>query len=419
MDLSKLEVNAVKGGVCAPLGFKAAGIHAGIRKAMGGTGRPEKNDLGMIFAEEDCWAAAVYTQNKVKGAPLYVTQKHLANKKCRAVIVNSINANTCNADGIEKANMMCEITAKALNIDVEDVIPASTGVIGQILPIEPFEDAVPRLVKILSKTGNTGAAQAIMTTDTMMKELAVEFEIGGKKCRIGAMNKGSGMIHPNMATTLTFITTDVDINPDYLQLILRECVNITLNRVSVDGDTSTNDMALIMSSGLAGNTQITPENQADTEIFFSALQIVLDYLARKMARDGEGATKLIICDCINAASQEDADSICNAVITSNLFKAAMFGSDANWGRILCAVGNSGAEYFDPQQVEVAIASQKGELTLYQNGGGVEFSEEKATEILKEEEIIVTVNLNHGSSSSYAYGCDLTYNYVKINGDYRS
>jgi glutamate N-acetyltransferase/amino-acid N-acetyltransferase len=415
----ELEINAVKGGICAPKGFKASGIHAGIRKAMGGKGRPEKNDLGLIFAEKECYAAAVYTQNKVKGAPLYVTKKHLADGKCRAVIVNSINANTCNADGVEKATQMCELTAKALNIDIEDVIPASTGVIGQILPIEPFMDAIPRLVKTLAVTGSNAVAQAIMTTDTKMKEIAVEFVIDGKKCHIGAINKGSGMIHPNMATTLTFITTDVNVNPDFLQNILREVVDITLNRVSVDGDTSTNDMTLIMTSCLAGNKEINIENLEDTRIFFSALQIVLDYLARQMARDGEGATKLIVCDCQNAKTIEDANNVCNAVITSNLLKCAMFGSDANWGRILCAIGNSGVEYFDEKHTEVSVSSQKGEMLLFKDGGGVEFSEEKATEILKEEEIIITVNLNQGECSSYAYGCDLTYDYVKINGDYRS
>jgi glutamate N-acetyltransferase/amino-acid N-acetyltransferase len=419
LNQSADNIKKVNGGICAPKGFKASGIHSGIRRAMGGKGKPEKNDMALLFAEKDCVAVAVYTQNKVKAAPLIVTKKHLSDNKCRGVIVNSVNANACNSDGIEKAKAACDIVAKTLGINSNDVIPASTGIIGQNLPIEPFVNAVPQLAENLSETGSDAFSNAILTTDTIKKEIALEFEIDGKKCRIGAVSKGSGMIHPNMATTLTFITTDVNVETRLLQEILREMVDITLNRVSVDGDTSTNDMVLLMSSGLANNDTITPQNFKAIEIFCNALQIVLDYLARLLARDGEGATKLIICDCINAVTGEDAVAVSNAVITSSLVKAAMFGSDANWGRIMCALGNSGVRYFDIEKTVISISSAKGELCLFKDNNATNFSEETATEILKEEEIVITVNLNMGNKSAYAYGCDLTYDYVKINGDYRS
>ncbi len=403
----------VDGGVCAAEGFQANGIHCGIKA----NGDPNKNDLALIYAEVPCTAAAMYTTNKVQGAPIAVTRKHLEDGKAQAVIVNSVNANTCNADGVEKAEKMCQFAADALNLKPEDIIVASTGVIGQPLPIEPIENGVPELAKGLNRNGNTEAVHAIMTTDTQPKEVAVEFEIDGKKCRLGGMLKGSGMIHPNMATTLTFLTTDCAVSSGMLKQALRDVVAVTLNRVSVDGDTSTNDMICILASGKAGNAEIkTADN--NLEIFKDALYAVLMNLSRMMARDGEGATKLIECLCTGAEDDRTAEIVAKSVITSSLFKAAIFGEDANWGRILCAVGYAPAE-FDINQVDVTMSSPKGVIEVCKNGAGVEFSEEKAKEILSEEEILVSVSIGNGAGSAVAWGCDLTYDYVRINGDYRS
>lgn len=403
----------VDGGVCAANGFQANGIHCGLKAAS----NPDKNDLAMIYADKKCTAAAMYTTNKVQGAPITVTRKHLEDGIAQAVIVNSVNANTCNADGIAKAETMCELTANALGLQPEDVIVASTGVIGQPLPIEPIIAGIPELAKGLNPQGNASAVNAIMTTDTQPKEVAVQFTVDGKVCTLGGMLKGSGMIHPNMATTLTFLTTDCNISSEMLQNALREVVAVTLNRVSVDGDTSTNDMVCVLANGEAGNTEIQAVSAA-YEMFKDALYAVLMNLARMMARDGEGATKLIECLCDGASDDKTAEIVAKSVITSSLFKAAIFGEDANWGRILCAVGYAPAE-FDIQKVNVDLSSAKGRIPVCRNGAGVEFSEEQAKEILSEEEILVSVTIGTGAGAAVAWGCDLTYDYVRINGDYRS
>lgn len=417
MELKKVEgIKFIDGGVCAAKGFRANGIQCGLAHA-GASVTKKKNDIALILADNMCTAAAVYTTNKVKGAPIQVTKEHLQNGMAKAVIVNSVNANTCNSDGVAKAEKMCSLVAEELGIDENDVIVASTGVIGQILPIEPIEKGMKSLCEGLTYDGNSRAVEAIMTTDTMVKEVAVEFETGGKTCTMGGMLKGSGMIHPNMATTLTFITSDVNISPELLQRALSDVVKITLNRVSVDGDTSTNDMVCVMASGTSGNKIIDCEDD-DFEKFRNALYAVMMNLARMMARDGEGATKLIECACVGASSEKTAETVAKSVITSSLFKAAMFGEDANWGRILCAVGYADAN-FDISKVDVNIGSDKGIIAVCRDGAGVDFSEEKAKEILQEEEIQIYISLNEGDCSAVAWGCDLTYDYVKINGDYRS
>ena len=404
------------GGVCAAKGFKASGVYCGIKKSNSPT---HKNDLGMIVSDVPGAAAAVYTTNKVKGAPIIVTKKNLKKTGgvARAVIVNSKNANTCNADGEEKAEKMCSLAANALGIKSEEIIVASTGVIGQVLPIEPIEAGIKPLVDGLSYTGNEAAATAIMTTDTIKKEYAVEFEIGGVKCKIGGMAKGSGMIHPNMATTLNFITTDAAIEKNALQEALNDIVKITYNCLSIDGDTSTNDMVALMANGLAQNEEIK-SGSVEFVLFKSALYEVMMHLTRMLAKDGEGASKLIECVCKGAPSQDDAITVAKSVIGSTLFKCAIFGEDANWGRILCAVGYADAE-FDINKVDVDLKSEYGEIAVCRSGAGVEFSEEKAAEILKSDEIFVLINLHAGEAKATAWGCDLTYDYVKINGDYRT
>ena len=421
-------VTFIDGGVCASKGFKANGIQCGLahkpltdtetNSAVSNNALPKKkNDLALIVADKECTASAVYTTNKVKGAPIIVTKEHIKDGKARAVIVNSVNANTCNADGIEKARKMCSLVSAETGINEDDIIVASTGVIGQILPIEPIANGMKELVSGLTYDGNSRAVEAIMTTDTQVKEVAVQFEISGKTCTMGGMLKGSGMIHPNMATTLTFITTDTDISAELLQRALSDVVKITLNRVSVDGDTSTNDMVCVLANGTAGNSQIKSDNE-EYEKFVNALYAVMMNLARKMARDGEGATKLIECICHGADTEKTAETVAKSVITSSLFKTAMFGEDANWGRILCAVGYAEAD-FDINKVCVSIGSAKGSIEVCRNGAGVEFSEDKAKEILSEEEIIIDISIGDGAGKAIAWGCDLTYDYVKINGDYRS
>ncbi|MGN0579820.1 MAG: bifunctional ornithine acetyltransferase/N-acetylglutamate synthase [Ruminococcus sp.] len=417
MKLREFEnIKFTDGGVCAAKGFRANGIQCGLAHS-GASVTKKKNDLALIVSDKECTAAAVYTTNKVKGAPIIVTKEHIRNGRARAVIVNSVNANTCNADGVEKAEMMCRLAAKELGIDENDVIVASTGVIGQILPIEPIAGGMKELAEGLTYDGNPRAVEAIMTTDTMPKEVAVQFEMGGKTCTMGGMLKGSGMIHPNMATTLTFITTDADISAELLQRALSDVVKVTLNRVSVDGDTSTNDMVCVLASGTAENIPVTKEN-ADFEMFRNALYALMMNLARMMARDGEGATKLIECAVSGADTDKTAEIVAKSVITSSLFKAAMFGEDANWGRILCAVGYADAE-FDINEVNVKIGSEKGFIDVCKNGAGVEFSEEKAKEILGEEVIEIVISIGNGGGKAVCWGCDLTYDYVKINGDYRS
>ena len=401
----------ITGGVCAAKGFTAGGIHCGIRK------NHTKTDLAMVLSSVPASAAAVYTTTLVKGAPLTVTKEHLANGKARAVICNSGNANTCNADGVEKARAMCELTAKALGICTQDVIVASTGVIGQRLDLTPIKAALPALASSLSETGGDDAAAAIMTTDTVDKQAAVEFTLGGKTCRLGGMAKGSGMIHPNMATMLVFITTDAAISPEMLRKALSSDVQETFNMVSVDGDTSTNDMVTLLASGLAGNEEITAEGP-DFTLFMKALNTVTMALCRMIAGDGEGATRLLECVVTGAPSREIARVTAKSVICSSLVKAAMFGADANWGRILCAIGYSGAAV-DVGKIDVAFRSAKGEIPVCKNGAGIPFSEEKAKEILLEKEIDILVGLNDGPETATAWGCDLTYDYVKINGDYRT
>ncbi len=401
----------ITGGVCAAKGFTAGGIHCGIRK------NHTKKDLAMVLSSVPASAAAVYTTNLVKGAPLTVTKEHLANGKARAVICNSGNANTCNADGIEIAEAMCAETAKALGIEASDVIVASTGVIGQSLDLTPIKAALPALASSLSEAGGDDAAAAIMTTDTVDKQAAVEFTLGGKTCRLGGMAKGSGMIHPNMATMLVFITTDAAISPEMLRKALSSDVQETFNMVSVDGDTSTNDMVTLLANGLAGNEEITAEGP-DFTLFMKALNTVTMALCRMIAGDGEGATRLLECVVTGAPSREIARVTAKSVICSSLVKAAMFGADANWGRILCAIGYSGAAV-DVGKIDVAFRSAKGEIPVCKNGAGIPFSEEKAKEILLEKEIDILVGLNDGPETATAWGCDLTYDYVKINGDYRT
>lgn len=410
----------IEGGVCAAKGFKANGVYCGIKKsAADSENTKHKNDLGMIYSEVPCTTAAVYTTNKVKGAPIIVTKKNLEKTGgiSQAVIVNSKNANTCNADGEQKAQRMCELAAGVLGIKSEDVVVASTGVIGQVLPIEPIENAVDKLAAGLSADGHEEAATAIMTTDTIKKEYAVEFEIAGTACKLGGMAKGSGMIHPNMATTLNFITTDAAISAKMLQKALDEIVKVTYNCLSIDGDTSTNDMVSLMANGLAQNAEITAEGE-DFETFKAALYEVMMNLTKMLAKDGEGATKLIECDCSGCPDKDTAITVAKSVIGSTLFKCAIFGEDANWGRVLCAVGYADAE-FDINKVDVDLKSEFGTIAVCRDGAGVDFSEEKAAEILKSDEIYVLINLNAGEESAKAWGCDMTYDYVKINGDYRT
>ena len=415
-----MNFKVIDGGICASKGFKASGIYCGIKRPANDTPETKhKNDICIFVSDTVCNTAAVYTQNKVKGAPILVTKKNLerSGNKSIAVIANSKNANTCNADGIEKAEAMCELLAKELNIPKEQVIVASTGVIGQILPIEPIKTGIPKLVKELDYNKNIEAATAIMTTDTVKKEYAVEFEIDGIKCHLGGMAKGSGMIHPNMATTLNFITTDCSISSNLLQEALSEIVKITYNCLSIDGDTSTNDMVSLMANGMADNKEITSHG-ADFDTFKSALYDVMANLTRMLAKDGEGATKLIECITSGAKDKDTAITVAKSVVCSSLFKAAIFGEDANWGRILCAVGYAQAD-FDINKVDVDLKSKNGIISVCKNGSGIEFSEEKASEILSADEIYVLINLNDGNESATAWGCDLTYDYVKINGDYRT
>ena len=403
----------IEGGVCAANGFVANGCHCGLHPD------PNKNDLGIVYSEQVCHAAAVYTTNKVKGAPILVTQKNLAAAAgcARAVIVNSKNANTCNADGEEMARKMCELTAKELGIRPEEVIVASTGVIGQTLPIEPIASGIAPLVSGMSPKRHGQAAAAIMTTDTVKKEVAVAFDLDGKTCRLGGMAKGSGMIHPNMATTLNFITTDAAVSHAMLQKALSDVVKVTYNCLSVDGDTSTNDMVCVLANGLAGNTEITEENEA-YETFKKALYLVMLHMTKMLAADGEGASKLLTCKCSGAPDADTATAVAKSVIRSPLVKSAMFGSDANCGRILCAAGYADAE-FDVHKIDVSLVSKAGVIAVCADGNGITFSEEKAASVLAEDEIEIRINLNQGDGEATAWGCDLTYDYVKINADYRS
>ena len=401
----------IEGGVTAAKGFQAAGVHCGIRKNRA------KKDLGLIVSDRPASAAAVYTRNLVKGAPLTVTQAHIADGRARAIVCNSGIANTCAFDGIEKAEAMCAMTAEALGIDAADVVVASTGVIGPSIDIAPIAAGLPRLAAALSAQGSADAAEAIMTTDTRKKEFAVTFQADGRTCTLGGIAKGSGMIAPNMATMLCFLATDAAIAPQLLHEALLAVVDDTFNMLSVDGDTSTNDMVVVLANGAAGNTLVTEKN-ADYDAFLEALHALCAAICRHLAADGEGATKLLECRVSGAASVKDARLAAKAVANSALLKAAMFGADANWGRVLCAIGYSGAAV-DVHAVDVAFASAAGSIDVCRNGAGIPVDEDKAKGILSEKEIVIDIRLHDGDAAAVAFGCDLTYEYVKINGDYRS
>ncbi len=403
-----------EGGVTAAKGFRAAGLHCGIRR----NSDPEKKDLAMIAADVPCAAAAVYTQNLVQGAPILVTRENLKNGIARAVIVNSGNANTCNADGVEKAEKMCRLAAGVLGIDAQDVIVASTGVIGEVISLEPVEEKIGELADMLDVNGSLAAAQAIMTTDTVPKQAALQLVLDGVTVTIGGIAKGSGMIHPNMATMLSFVTTDADITAEMLQAALAAAVGRSFNMLSVDGDTSTNDTLAVMASGLAGNPKIDREDSPAFAAFSEALTELCICLAREMARDGEGATKLLECSVTGAPSEESAKRIAKSVICSSLVKTAVFGADANWGRVLCAIGYAG-EKIDIHGVDVSIRSRTGSVDVCRNGAGIGFSEETAKTVLEDDEIEIAVSLKDGSGCARAFGCDLSYEYVRINGDYRT
>lgn len=403
----------ISGGVTAAKGFRAAGVHAGVKAGSS----PDKNDLAMILCDTEAAAAGVYTMNRVKAAPIYVTMEHLENGTARGVIANSGNANACAPLGHENAVKMCEAAASATGLRPEDFIVCSTGVIGQTLNVSVIEDACPTLASLLSRDGSGDAAVAIMTTDTKKKEIAVSFEVGGKEVRLGGIAKGSGMIHPNMGTMLCFLTTDCAISSDVLQDALYEVTKVTFNRVSVDGDTSTNDTCCILASGAAENALIDWKSE-DYDVFYGALKYVCTELAKKIAGDGEGATKLVSCTVSGSRSDEAAEKLSMEVIRSSLVKAAMFGADANWGRVLCAMGYSKAP-FRPECVDVAFASAAGTIQVCKAGEGLDFDEELAKKVLSQPEVEILVNVNEGEHAVTAWGCDLTYDYVKINGDYRT
>ena len=412
--MNETNIKRIEGGVTYPAGFRASGIHCGLRK------NKSKKDLALILADKLCNAAAIYTTNKVYGAPITVTREHLKNGMARAAICNSGNANTCNPDGVDKANAMCAALAAQLGIDENDIIITSTGVIGEPLPLEPILSGIPALCDSLGYDAENGyaAASAIMTTDTRLKQIAAETVIDGVKVKIGGMSKGSGMIQPNMATMLCFVTTDAHISSEALQTLLKRVADRTFNMISVDGDTSTNDTFSVMASGLAGNALIDDPDSESGKAFEALLEYVCKYLARKMAADGEGASKLLECRVHGCDTLENARILAKSVINSPLVKTAMFGADANWGRILCALGYAGVE-FDPHKVDVSFISDAGEINVCKNGGSVGFDEDKAKEILLKDSIVMDVNMNMDDACATAYGCDLTYEYVRINGDYRS
>ncbi len=402
----------IEGGVCAPVGFEASGMHVGVK-----TNNADKKDLALIVSSNECSAAAVYTKNIVKAAPLLVTKEHLKNGKARVVLVNSGNANACAPNGEANAQRCCAKAATALGIDENDIVVASTGVIGQELPADVIIDGIPTLVKSLKADGSTDAALAIMTTDTVKKECAVEIALGGKTVKIGGIAKGSGMIHPNMGTLLCFITTDCAICSDVLQKMLVDTVNVSFNRISVDGDTSTNDMCCVLANGMAGNKPVT-EGSEDYAIFADALKALSIKLAIEMASDGEGASHLITCTVTGAPDIEVAEAISKSVISSTLTKAAIFGADANWGRVLCAMGYSGVD-FNLDAVSVAFESTAGRIDVCQDGRGLSFDEELAKKILTEHDVTIDINIGSGAGECTCWGCDITYDYIKINGDYRT
>jgi len=402
----------IEGGVCAAKGFKASGLHVGVK-----TKNKEKKDIALILSDCDCTAAAVYTRNVVKAAPLHVTKENLKDGKARVVFANSGNANACAPQGEENARRMCSKIASELGLNGSDVIVASTGVIGQTLPIDVIESGISELVSCLSYDGSKDAAAAIMTTDLIMKEVAVEFDLNGKTIKIGGIAKGSGMIHPNMGTILAFLTTDCAISVEMIHKALVNATNVSFNRVSVDGDSSTNDMLSLMANGLAGNEEITKPGTG-YDAFSEALNLLCIELAKMIASDGEGATHLITCRVSGAKNEEDAEGLSKSVISSTLLKAAIFGADANWGRILCAMGYSGVD-LNPDTVSVAFESKVGRIKVCENGRGVDFDEPKAKEILTEHDIMIDINLTAGTAECTCWGCDITYDYIKINGDYRT
>ena len=407
-------MNFIPGGVCAAQGFKAAGVHMGVK-----TRNTEKKDVALIVSDVECAAAAVFTKNAVKAAPIHVDKEHLKNGKARAIIVNSGNANACAPQGEENARRMCAAAAKAVGCEVEDVLVSSTGVIGQRINVELIEEGIPGLAAMLehSEAASTSAAQAIMTTDTVKKEIAVETMVGGKKVTMGGIAKGSGMIHPNMGTMLCFLTTDCAISPEMIRTALLETVNVSFNRISVDGDTSTNDSCMVLANGMAGNAPITEKGE-DYEAFLSALQALCIQLAKEMASDGEGAKHLITCNVSGAKSEQAAETISKSVICSVLTKAAIFGADANWGRVLCAMGYSG-EDFDPDKVDVHFTSAAGDIAVCQQGRGLNFDEDLAKKILTEHDVEINITMGEGEGVCTCWGCDITYDYIKINGDYRT
>ena len=405
------KITKVKGGICAPVVFQAAGIPGGIRK------NKKKKDLALIVSDQMCQVAAVYTTNKIKGAPIYVTKEHIQDGTAKAIICNSGNANTCAPNGIEVAEATCKLTADALGLKASDIIVSSTGVIGEELFLEPFQEGIPKLAAELSYEGSDSAAKAIMTTDTVKKELALEFTLGGKTCRMGGIAKGSGMINPNMATMLCFLTTDVAISHEMLQKALSEDIQDTFNQISIDGDTSTNDTVAILANGMAGNPIITQEGE-DYQIFCKALNEMNHQLSKNIARDGEGATKLIECIVKGAPDRETARIISKAVIESNLLKAAMFGEDGNWGRILCAMGYAKTD-FDISKTELFIESMLGSAQVCKDATYFKHSDKKVSHILSAAEVKLVIDIHQGDAEATAYGCDLTYDYVKINGSYRS
>ncbi|NLB90718.1 MAG: bifunctional glutamate N-acetyltransferase/amino-acid acetyltransferase ArgJ [Clostridiales bacterium] len=405
-----IEFKEVAGGICAPKGFTACGIHAGLRKN-------NRKDLALIYSETPCTAAAVYTQNKVKASPLIITASHIEKGGAKAIICNSGNANACNGTGMETAESMSRLTAETLGIDKEDVLVASTGIIGKELDIAPISKNIKNLVAALSPKGSSDCANAIMTTDLQPKEIAVTLEVGGVACSIGGICKGSGMIEPNMATMLGFIATDVKISSEMLKKALKEVVDKTFNMISVDGDTSTNDMTIILANGLAKNTEINNEGK-DFQVFMLALEKVCKFLAKSIAKDGEGATKLLECSVSGTKDKKTAAVLAKSVINSNLFKAAMFGEDANWGRVLCALGYAGVDV-DVNGIDISFRSSGGCIQVCNKGKGMVFDENLAKIILQEKEIIIAINVGDGPGSATAWGCDLSYDYVKINGDYRS
>ena len=407
-------VSWIDGGVCAAQGFRAAGLHVGVK-----THNVNKKDVALIVSDADCAAAGVFTTNVVKAAPIHVTKAHLADGRARAVVANSGNANACAPQGEENAQRMCAAAAKAIGCKAEDVLVCSTGVIGQKLKVDVIEAGMPELAGLLerSEAGSDAAAHAIMTTDTVKKEAAVETTIGGRTVRLGGIAKGSGMIHPNMGTMLCFITTDCAISPAMIREALRETARVSFNRISVDGDTSTNDTCLVLANGLAGNAEITKKN-SDYEVFREALETLCIRLARMMAKDGEGARHLITCTVTGARDEAQAETVAKSVISSTLTKAAIFGCDANWGRVLCAMGYSG-EQFDPERVDVAFASAAGEIPVCKRGRGLDFDEELAKRILSEDEVTIAITMGERDASCTCWGCDITYDYIKINGDYRT